>query len=366
VSDPPGAQSPDRLARSRGTCSRGRLRRLATATILLIALLAPSIAHGALTEGKRLAAVYDTILAAKFDRVDAQLARTCPPAPREACESLNVASLWWQILINPENRTLDTRLNDSAASAIAASEAWTHREPQRGEAWFYLAAAYAPLVQWRVLRGERLAAAREASKIKSALERALQLDPSLGDAYFGIGLYHYYAAVAPTAAKILRWLLFLPGGNRAQGLQEMQRARERGEILKGEIDYQLSVVYVWYEQKPREALELLAGLDERYPTNPHFLQRIAEIRDVYLHDPSSSAAAWRELLERARAGRVYAPRTTEVRARMGLATELLAMNLVDEAIAQLKIVVSLHPSEPIGAAAQADAQLRSLLARRAK
>jgi tetratricopeptide (TPR) repeat protein len=279
---------------------------------------------------------------------------------------MKVASLWWQILVNPESRTLDKALNDAAASSIAASDAWTRRAPQRGEAWFYLAASYAPLVQWRVLRGERLAAAREANKIREALERALRLDPTLGDAYFGIGLYHYYAAVAPAAAKILRWLLFLPGGDRAQGLKELEQARQRGEVLKGEVDYQLSVIYLWYEQKTAQALELLAGLDARHPANPHFRQRIAEIRDVYLHDAASSAAAWRELLDRALDGRVHAPRSTEMRARLGLATELLAMNRVDDAIEQLKIVVSARPSEPIGAAAQADAQLRAALARRAK
>ena len=140
-------------------------------------------------------------------------------------------------------------------------------------------------MQWRVLRGERLAAARDGKKIKDALERALELDPQLNDAYFGIGLYHYYADVAPTAAKILRWLLLLPGGDRVQGLREMLRARERGELLTGEADYQLHLLYLWYEQKPAEALALLERLDARYPSNPLFLQRVA---DVQTGSPSRS------------------------------------------------------------------------------
>ena len=73
-------------------------------------------------------------------------------------------------------------------------------------------------MQWRVLREERLAAARDGKRIKDALERALTLDPDLDDAYFGIGLYRYYADVAPAVAKILRFLLLLPGGNREEGL----------------------------------------------------------------------------------------------------------------------------------------------------
>ena len=51
--------------------------------------------------------------------------------------------------------------------------------------------------------------------------------PGLEDAYFGIGLYQYYADVAPTAAKVLRFFLMLPGGDKTEGLAQMLRARER-------------------------------------------------------------------------------------------------------------------------------------------
>ena len=119
---------------------------------LILVLGGATPAGAGLTERHRLAAVYDSILAARFDDVDAQLKRTCPPAPDEACQALAVVSVWWQILLNPTSRSLDATLNARAAAAIAAGEAWTKREPRRGEAWFYLAGAYAPLVQWRVLR----------------------------------------------------------------------------------------------------------------------------------------------------------------------------------------------------------------------
>ena len=332
----------------------------------LICLFAAQPAWAALTEAPRLAAVYDTILSARFDQVDAQLARTCPPAPANACQALGVVAMWWQILINPESRALDRRFNDLAAAAIAASDGWTRREPRRAEAWFYLAGSYAPLVQWRILRGERLAAARDGKKIKDALERALQLDSTLYDAHFGIGLYHYYADVAPAFAKFMRWLLLLPGGDRMKGLEEMEQARTRGEFLTGEADYQVHVVYLWYERQTMRALELLEGLDSRHPTNPLFLQQIAEIRNRYLHDHAGSADAWRVLLQRATSGVVYEARTTEVRARLGLASELSAMNRVADAVEQLKIVVDLRPLSPIGARARAESDLRAALARLSK
>jgi tetratricopeptide (TPR) repeat protein len=328
-----------------------------------LVLASTSAANAALTEAPRLAAVYDTILDARFEQVDALLRQTCPPAPEGACQVLRVVSLWWQIQINPESRTLDSRFSELAASTIAANEAWTLREPRRAEAWFYLAAAYGPRVQWRVLRGERFGAVRDGKRVKDALERALQLDPALDDAYFGIGLYHYYAAVAPTAAKVLRWLLFLPGGNREMGLREMLQARDKGDLLRGEADFQLHVVYLWYERKTEEALNLLARLDASYPHNPLFLQLIAEIRDKYLHDHAGSATAWRSLVARAVAGTVYSARTTEVRARLGLASELSAMNRFNEAIDELQQVVAMRPIEPIGARERAERELRAAIAR---
>jgi hypothetical protein len=332
----------------------------------VVTLLAAGPARAALTEGPRLAAVYNSILDARFDRAEEQLKEACPPAPVEACQALRVVSLWWQILINPESRRLDQQLESAAAAAVAASEAWTRREPRRGEAWFYLAGAYAPRVQLHVLRGQRLAAAFDGRRIKNALERALQLDPGLDDAYFGIGLYHYYADVAPAAAKMVRWLLFLPGGNRAEGLREMLQARSHGELLGGEVDYQLQLLDLWYEHKTADALMLLEALDARYPNNPLFLQRIAETRDTYLHDPAASAEAWRTLLARALANQVYSPSTTEVRARLGWATELAAMNQLDQAMEQLQIVIAMHPTEPPGIAERAERQRRAVAAQESR
>src|SRR5262249_8843515 len=157
---------------------------------------------------------YDAILDARFDDVDAELQRACGPAPVEACSVLEATSLWWRTLLDPKSRELDDEFTTAADKAIRATEAWTTRAPDDPEAWFYAGGAYAVRVQWRVLRDNKLSAARDGKRIKQALERSIALDPDLDDAYFGIGMYKYYADVAPAAAKVLRFLLLLPGGNR--------------------------------------------------------------------------------------------------------------------------------------------------------
>ncbi len=329
---------------------------LKTLLALAIAALLGSLSVRAagLTGGERLAAVYDSILRARFDRASADLQTACPPAPAEACRDLAAVVFWWRIQLDPHNRELDPALIASAEAAITAAEQWTTREPQRAESWFYLAGAYAPLAELRVLRGDRLAAARDGLRIKRALERALALDSTLQDAHFGIGLYHYYAAVAPAALRMVRWLLLLPGGDRDLGLREMQQARTRGQLLRGEADYQMHWVYLWYERQPERALELLRGLDAQYPTNPIFLQRVAEIERDYRHDATASVAAWQQLFDRARDGGVEQSALAGVRARLNLAEAALASGRdAARAVNLLQPIVDARPAAPYGALARA-------------
>ena len=296
---------------------------------------------------------YDFILEARFDQVDAELRRACGPAPPEACDVLEATALWWRIQLDPESHALDPSFSAAVERAVRTTEAWTERMPDNPEAWFYLGGAYAARVQWRVLRNEKLSAARDGKRIKEALEQALELDPELADAHFGIGMYKYYADVAPAAARFLRFLLLLPGGDREEGLQEMLQAREHGRLLQGEADYQLHLIYLWYEEAPDRALDLLRGLHARYPGNPLYLARIAEVLDTYRHDITASLGAWNTLLAAAREGRVNSAALAEAQARLGIARQLEALHQTDLAIEQLEVIADSRPAAPYSARALA-------------
>ena len=314
----------------------------------------PAPDRPALIRGEEsLARAYDFILDARFDQVDAELHRACGPAPPEACEVLSATALWWRILIDPLNRSLDDEFSTSVDRAIRTTEDWTERAPDDAEAWFYLGGAYAARVQWRVLREERVAAARDGKRIKQALERAIELSPGLEDAYFGIGLYQYYADVAPAAAKVLRFFLMLPGGDKTEGLAQMLRARNGGRLLQGEADYQLHLIYLWYERQPARALDLLRGLQKHYPGNPSFPALIADIQDIYLHDVTASLDSWRALLELAREQRVNLSALAETQARLGAARQLEVLQQTDHAIELLEGIVSRRSQAPYSALAQA-------------
>lgn len=270
-----------------------------------------------LAQGPALARTYESILNADFDQAAEQMTDACETVP-EWCAVLDAVSTWWQIALEPESQRYDADFSRAIENAINVTEAWTEREPTRAEAWFALGAAYGTRAQWRVERRERVGAARDGKNIKNALDQALALDPELHDAKFGIGMYRYYADVAPAALRMLRWFLLLPDGDREAGLQQMNDARERGTVLRGEADYQLHLIYLWYEDRAHDALALIRELQERHPRNPMFPLLEARIHDVYFHDAKTSAIVLRALIARAGSSDINAAALARRRAHAAL------------------------------------------------
>lgn len=334
--------------------------------IVMLATVLCSEMHASaagLTSPEPLTKAYELILDARFDDAHRQLQQACPPAPRPACEVLDAVADYWQILLDPENTSRDGKLIGKIDASIASTESWVAREPKRAEAWFYNGGAYGTRVLLRGLREEYLAAARDGKRIHDSLRHAVTLDPMLTDAYFGLGLYHYYAAIAPTAARVLRFLLLLPAGDRAGGLKEMEQTRTQGMLLRGEADYQLHLIYLWYERQAMRSLGLVEGLRNRYPHNPVFYTRLATVQGDYLKNHQGALQTYRSLFDAARAGRAAAPAISEVNARLGMAQEMAALCDTEQAIDQLRTVIAQRPGAPYAAVARAYYQLGVVLDR---
>jgi len=335
----------------------GRARWVAGLTALSLVAAAPGPVATApvkgLTQVAAVLRVFDLVHDADFAAAEAELARACGPAPRQACDVVDAASLWWRIYLDIDNRSLDQQFLTRIADVIARGEQWAAREPDRAEAWFYLGAAYGARVQYHAQRAEYLSAARDGKRIKSALEKALSLDPDMQDANFGIGMYEYYADIAPTVLKLLRWLLALPGGDKVKGLGQMQQTRNLGTIMRSEAAYQLHLVYIWYEKNPEGAIALLEELRGRHPHNPIFQQNIAEVHDVYRGDRLAALAAYRVLADGGRHGTFHEPGLAEAIGHLGAAEQLDALAEPDRAIDEWRAVIDRNPAAPYGAVARA-------------
>jgi hypothetical protein len=159
--------------------------------------------------------------------------------------------------------------------------------------------------------------------------------------------------VVPAPVRFLSWLLLLPGGNRSEGMREMLEARALGALLGDEADYQMHWFFLWYENQPEKALGLLEGLRSRFPHNPVFVWRIAEVQHTYFHDRPAARDTYRALLAAAEAGRVAAPDLTIARSRLGLGEQLLELGESDRAVEVLAPVIAARSTAPYGSFARA-------------
>jgi tetratricopeptide (TPR) repeat protein len=116
------------------------------------------------------------------------------------------------------------------------------------------------------------------------LEKVIEIDPNYNDAYFGLGLYHYYADVMPRFLKVVTSFLGIEG-DRKKGLHELELAAEKGRYTRAEAIFFLSVVHSSLEREYEKAVGYTQRLLDLYPMNRGFLTLHGEnLRDAGKHE----------------------------------------------------------------------------------
>jgi tetratricopeptide (TPR) repeat protein len=134
----------------------------------------------------------------------------------------------------------------------------------------------------RGLRGENLAVARAGVRARTHLLRALELDPAAGgtgDALTGVGLYNYLADTLSASAKFLRFFMGIPGGNKKEGIRQLETAMNTAELTAGDARFYLARNLRNYDQQYQRAAELLEPLVAQYPDNPVFQLLLGDMYD---------------------------------------------------------------------------------------
>ena len=136
---------------------------------------------------------------------------------------------------------------------------------------FYAGMGFALKVRLEVLRGENRAVAHYGVAARAEFLRALELDPQMADATAGLGLYNYYVDSLSTTVKILRFFMGIPGGNRTEGIRQMQIGIDRGVVTPVEMRFHLARNLRTFDYQYERAILVAQPLVERYPENPVFL-----------------------------------------------------------------------------------------------
>jgi tetratricopeptide (TPR) repeat protein len=121
------------------------------------------------------------------------------------------------------------------------------------------------------LRDERRNIAHAGVAARAECLRALHIDPEMADATAGLGLYNYYVDTLSGIAKMLRFFMGIPGGNKEEGIRQMKIGIDHAAFLAADSRFYLAKNLRTYDQQYEQALEVAEPLAERYPRNPVFL-----------------------------------------------------------------------------------------------
>jgi tetratricopeptide (TPR) repeat protein len=202
---------------------------------------------------------------------------------------LEAESLWWGIWCTSadfkygmtlarhrEKRASDQPYLNLATKAYVLAEAQL-KQHETGEMHLYAAMADSLQARLYGLRWENRATARAGVHAREHFERALALDPSLADAYFGLGLYNYYVDTLSAMARILRFFMGIPGGSKEEGIRQLHLAMLYGQLTPPVARFYLAINLHNYDQRYEEALQVMRPLVEEYPQNPLFQLAIGDI-----------------------------------------------------------------------------------------
>ncbi len=155
------------------------------------------------------------------------------------------------------------------SEAVSRGQSRIEKSPNDGQAYFAMAMAKIIKVRWAIGQKQYRIVAQETSNIWDYLEKAKKEDPQNYDTYFLMGLLHYHLDQLPPVARFFSSLLIASGDSK-KGLQELELAAQKGDLLKELAQSELASVYVNFEKQPARALPIARELRKRFPRNYNF------------------------------------------------------------------------------------------------
>jgi tetratricopeptide (TPR) repeat protein len=224
---------------------------------------------------------------------------------------LEANATWWKIyyssanLIDPdvfdvanmEATPYDSHFEDLDRVAIHKAEARVRAHHDLARSLLYEGFAYALRARLDGLHDRDLPTARAGKKMRALLLQALELDPTLTDAYLGIGIYNYFVDTLSSIVKFLSIFIGLPGGSRTEGLRQLQLCADKGELAGPEAKFYLAKDYSRNSERQYEkSIRLFGELRQEFPHNPLWPMLIGSLH-LRMGNPQKGEEIYREVYQ---------------------------------------------------------------------
>jgi len=165
--------------------------------------------------------------------------------------------------------------------SIKGAERFKKKNPNDPNAYMGIGALYGLRALFAMRNRSWVTAYFSGRKAIKNLEYSLELDPTYYDAYFGLGIYQYFAGTLPSVVKVLAKIVAIKG-DPDQGVAQLHLAREKATFTSDSaklilIEVQNTRGSKFYD--PQKSLEFIRELRAKFPNNP--LMRYVEVICLY-------------------------------------------------------------------------------------
>jgi tetratricopeptide (TPR) repeat protein len=246
----------------------------------------------------------DHIYNLEFDQAETILRDLVVARPRHPAGHFLLAMVdWWRIMIDIENTQYDERFHAALDGVIDLCDELLDENENDVDALFFKGGALGFSGRLRFHRDDWFAAANAGRKALPLVQTASEANPGNYDVFLGTGIYNYYAEVIPEQYPVAKpLLLFIPAGDKAKGISQLQTAASKGTYASVEAKYFLMQLYYLYEKRYADALAIALELHEKYPNNMLF-HRYAGRCYITLANFAGAREVFQDVLKRVSEGK---------------------------------------------------------------
>lgn len=197
---------------------------------------------------------------------------------------------WYRLTydsLSNRNAGLEKNLIEQAEFTFAKAKEFSKNEQTQTVGYLYMGGASGAKGWYHVTRNQWIRAYFAGKKGYALVQKAVELDPELFDAYLGIGMYEYYAATLGPALKALA--SFSIRGDKEKAIRNLRLAELKSKYVRLEAAY-----FLWNaaldEGRLDVALEKIKLLNHSFPDSPLF--KWCEIQTLYVQKK------WEEVIKK--------------------------------------------------------------------
>jgi tetratricopeptide (TPR) repeat protein len=197
----------------------------------------------------------------------------------------------YEMSFDPKERVREEEsMLQDVDEALTRGQKRIAQNTKNGRAYFAVTLAKIVKIRWAIAQKQYFTIMQETAGIWDYLEKAKAEDPQNHDVYFSMGLLHYHLDHLPAMTRFFS-SLFITAADHDKGLQELELAAQKGDLLKELAQAELVSVYTSFEGLPATALPIVRELRGKFPRNYNFAFALANTLSELQRFPEAFAVA---------------------------------------------------------------------------